>query len=296
MQIGQAELTPVIEIEAGPVPAFALCDGWDQMLLEPHADWLYPKHIDPASGNALLSHHSWLLRIGDTTVLIDPCIGNDKPRNHPAIAYYDRLDTPWLDRLAAAGARPEDIDIVVCTHLHPDHCGWNTRLVDGRWVPTFPNARYVVSATEVAFWEEFTAHPDRYPQYGFNLGVFTDSMTPVIEAGLATMVNDGDEPTPGLTMMATPGHTAGHCALLYADDVDGICFAGDVFHTPVNVLFPQWSMLPGGNHDSAVAATSRLAVLDHCVDTGHLLAPAHFQAPHCCRVGRGPDGSYTISW
>ncbi|MGD9791937.1 MAG: MBL fold metallo-hydrolase [Acidimicrobiia bacterium] len=296
MRVGQAELTAIIEIDAVPTPAAVFSDGLDLAFAAQYADALFPDHIDPASGNAMLSHHSWLLQANGLNVLVDPCVGNDKPRSNPVIAQYDMLDTPWLERLAATGVRPEDIDVVVCTHLHPDHCGWNTRLVDGRWVPTFPNARYILSSTEVAFWEGFEAEPDRHPEVAFNIGVFTDSVRPVIDAGLATMAEHGYAPAPGLSLMATPGHTAGHCALLYADDLDGICFAGDVFHTPLNVLLPDLGGMPGLNHDSATAAISRRAVLDHCVETAHLLAPGHFQAPHCCRVGLTPTGNYTITW
>jgi glyoxylase-like metal-dependent hydrolase (beta-lactamase superfamily II) len=150
MRVGEAALTPVLELEAGLVPVAGLCYGWDPAQVESQAEWLYPRHVDLITGMARLSHHSWLLRARDLVLLVDPCIGNAKPRPRPPNEYYNMLDTPWLDRLAAAGARPDEIDLVVCTHLHPDHCGWNTRLVDGRWTPTFPKARYVLSAAEVS--------------------------------------------------------------------------------------------------------------------------------------------------
>src|SRR5215470_791720 len=220
MQVGSAELTCVVELDAGLAPLAGLCSGWDPAQVEEHASWLYPRHVDPVAGMVRLSHHSWLLQTGDRTVLVDPCIGNGKQRPSPPDEYYEMLDTPWLERLAAAGAHPDDVDVVVCTHLHPDHCGWNTQLVDGRWVPTFPRARYVLSAPEVAFWSAFAQEPDRFPELSYNRGVFEDSVAPVLDAGLVQLLDDGDTLAPGITVMATPGHTVGHWSVLYADDLD----------------------------------------------------------------------------
>jgi len=298
MRVGRAELTSVLELEAGLVPLVGLCSGWDPALVAEHADWLYPRHVDPVAGVVRLSHHSWLLRVDDLRVLVDPCIGNGKQRPSPPDAYYERLDTPWLDRLVAAGSHPDAIDVVVCTHLHPDHCGWNTQLVDGRWVPTFPNARYVLSAPEVAFWSAFAQEPDRFPELSYNRGVFEDSVAPVLDAGLVQLLDAGDTLAPGITLMGTPGHTVGHWSVCYADDLDGICFSGDTLHSPVHVLHPEWGVGPGpgAHHDAAAAAASRRRVLDHCADTGHLLAPAHFQAPHTCRIAHGADGGYGLTW
>jgi glyoxylase-like metal-dependent hydrolase (beta-lactamase superfamily II) len=298
MRIGEAELTPVLELEAGLVAVAGLCYRWDPAQVEAEAEWLYPRHVDPVTGMARLSHHSWLLRTGDLTLLVDPCIGNSKPRPFPPNEYYHMLDTPWLDRLATAGAHPDEIDLVVCTHLHPDHCGWNTQLVDGRWTPTFPNARYVLSAPEVSFWERFAREPDRFPEFAYNRGVLEDSVAPVLEAGLVELLDDGDSPAPGVTVMATPGHTAGHWSVCYADRLDGVCFSGDTLHSPVHVLHPEWSLFPGpgSNYDHQAAAVSRRAVLDHCATTGHVLAPAHFQAPHACRVAPSAEGRFLLSW
>ena len=108
--------------------------------------WMVPDHYDPASGFLKLSIHSWLIEIGGRKILIDTCVGNHKSRKHRP--FWDNLNTPYIERLAAAGAKPEDIDMVMCTHLHVDHVGWNTKLDNGRWVPTFPNAKYVFGKTD----------------------------------------------------------------------------------------------------------------------------------------------------
>ncbi len=298
MRIGRSNLRSVFEIQGEPLPVAGLCFGWDPDLIAPHAEWLYPDHVDPITQTLRLAHHSWLLTTPELTVLIDPCIGNDKPRETPPNEYYDRLDTPWLERLEAAGSHPDQIDLVICTHLHPDHCGWNTRRIDGTWVPTFPNARYVLSAPEVAFWQALEQQPETYPEFSYNLGVFTDSVAPVLDAGQALVLEAGEPFAHGFTTMETAGHTAGHWSVIYEDDLDGICFSGDVVHTPVHVLFPEWSLYPGpgSNFDHDRAAKARRKVLEHCANSGHLLAPAHFQAPHACRVTHGSDGHYVIQW
>ena len=148
---------------------------WVPAVVEEHAGWLAPDHYDPASGMLKLSVHSWLLSVGGKRILIDACVGNHKTR--AARKMWDMLDTPWLARLAAAGARPEQIDMVMCTHLHVDHIGWNTRLDNGRWVPTFPNAKYVFSTQD---YEHYLAL-DRDPATGpVNGGSFRDSVLPVV--------------------------------------------------------------------------------------------------------------------
>jgi glyoxylase-like metal-dependent hydrolase (beta-lactamase superfamily II) len=155
----------------------------------------------------------------------------------------------------------------------------------------------VLSALEVSFWESFAREPDRFSEFAYNRGVFEDSVAPVGEARLVELLDGGDSPAPGVTLMVTPGQTAGHWFVCYADDLDGVCFSGETLHSPVHVLYPEWSLFPapGSNYDPAAAA-SRRAVLDHCATTGHLLAPAHFQTPHACRIALSDDGRYLLSW
>jgi glyoxylase-like metal-dependent hydrolase (beta-lactamase superfamily II) len=211
------------------------------------------------------------------------------------LPFYDNLQTPWLERLAAAAVTPAEIDFVVCTHLHADHCGWNTHQADGRWVPTFPNARYVFTRSEYACWAR-EAEGGLPPELAYNAGVFGDSVAPVVEAGQALIV---DEPegfafAGGFTLMATPGHTPGHVAALLDAGSDGAVFCGDVLHWPGQVCLP--AAPSRSSCDDAEAVRSRLRVLDLCADRGWLLAPAHFRAPHACRVARCADGGYAPVW
>src|SRR5690606_29853570 len=156
--------------------------------LRPFEATLAPDHVDLARGNILIGLHSLLLRVGGLNILIDACVGEQKHRPRRA-DWHQRAGTGYLDRLRAAGVAPEEIDIVLCTHLHADHVGWNTRMDNGRWVPTFPKARYLIGRDELAHWQaEEAAEPGRH-----NHGSYADSVLPVIEAGQSELVDDGFE-------------------------------------------------------------------------------------------------------
>src|SRR5579864_2080072 len=183
--IGQTSVTRIEEMYTAGWDAPAFFPDWQPNAVEKHLSWMVPHHFDAAKNSLKLSIHSWLLRIGRRTVLVDTCIGNHKER--PTRPEWHHMETRYLARLGEAGVRPEEIDLVMCTHLHADHVGWNTRLDNGRWVPTFPNARYVFSKADYDHYlaqERAGKEPNR--------GSFRDSVLPVVEAGLAQMVN-GDE-------------------------------------------------------------------------------------------------------
>lgn len=291
MQIGTARLTPVVELEAVPYPLAHFFDGCDRAMLARHLSWLAPEHYDPAGDAVLLSHHAWLVDVAGYKVLIDPCIGNDKPRE--VITAYNRLDTPWLERLGAAGAKPDEIDFVVCTHLHVDHCGWNTRRADGRWVPTFPNARYIFSEAEHRFWEAHAAN-GLPPALAFNRNVYEDSVRPVVDAGLAWLV-EGETPfADGFTLLPTPGHTVGHVAALLDAGSDGIVFTGDAIHHPLQIVAPDLNT--SGYHDATASRQSRRQLLDLAADRGWLLAPAHFRNSRACRITRDGEAFRVKRW
>ncbi len=150
-RIGETSVTRVYE-SAGPgFPAQHLLPDWDPKVLEEHGTWLSPNYYEAATGKFISSIHSWVIRTKHHTILVDTCCGNGKDR--PGFERFHMLNTPYLDRPAAAGVKPEEVDYVLCTHLHVDHVGWNTKLLDGRWVPTFPNAKYVFSKVERNHWD-----------------------------------------------------------------------------------------------------------------------------------------------
>ncbi|MGE3690966.1 MAG: MBL fold metallo-hydrolase [Novosphingobium sp.] len=289
MRIGKADMRPVVEIDRIEITHQTLMNDFVPEDIAAHLGWLCPDHFNPVSGAFHLSQHAWLIEAGGKRILVDPCVGH--MRDRPGIDYYHRIASPLIDRLTAMGAPPESIDYVFCTHLHLDHVGWNTRLQDGRWVPTFPNARYLLPRAEEAFWRQDIE--GGLPGFHvFNSGIYTECVLPVIEAGLADLVDAGASVAGCLSLIDTPGHTIGHMAGVLESEGQGAVLCGDAIHHPIQVLHPT---RPGPQHDSVQAGESRLMLLDLCAERDYWLAPAHFMPPHVCKVRREGEG-FRMEW
>ena len=176
LTLGAATVERVIDLDPFALPLGLLFPGAEIEAIRDAEPWLAPHHVDFAAGNVLLGVQSHLLRVGGLTILIDACVGEHKPRPRRA-DWHDRAATGYLARLAASGVRAEDVDLVLCTHLHADHVGWNTQLLDGRWVPTFPNATYLMTSVDETYVK--AARP----------ATWAESVSPVIEAGQARLVD-----------------------------------------------------------------------------------------------------------
>lgn len=284
--VGDATVTRVEEfIDTTFTAKGFFAAGYDPEGLRPHLGWLVPKFYIPERDALVFSMHSWLVRTGRHTVLIDTCVGNDKermPREH-----WHHRTTPFLDRLRAAGARAEDIDYVMCTHLHADHVGWNTVLRDGRWVPTFPNATYVFARVEYDHWHK---NPDPNP---IRRAGFLDSVLPVAEAGKAQLVDDGFDIDGALSVHLAPGHTPGNAYVRLRSKGTDAMFAGDSIHHPMQVYRTAWSTVACS--DPVAAAVSRRRMLEECVARGTLLLPAHFPPPYGAYV-QPAGGEFALRW
>lgn len=255
-----------------------------------HEHWLCPTHYDPESGHFAMPVHSWLLQVGDNIVLIDTCMGNHKSR--PGVFEMHMLANLYLERMAEAGVKPQDVDYVLCTHLHADHIGWNTRLENGRWVPTFPNAKYVLSQTEYAAAKEEAANSNSPP---FIRHAFEDSIYPIVESGKACIVDGVHELLDCLTLRPAPGHSPGHFRIeLKSRGAVGV-FTGDMLHSPIQVPFWEWSSRVCWN--KPLSAKSRREVLEYCAAEDALLLPGHFEAPHVGRIKAvGDRFSINFGW
>lgn len=249
-----------------------------------HLPWMVPVHFDPAADKLITSNHSWLIRSDRHTILLDSCAGNHKER--PWLPRFHQLNVPFLDRLRAAGVAPEEIDIVLCTHLHADHVGWNTRLDNGRWVPTFPRARYLFSRVEHDYWDPGVG--DRRATAPGRAGVYDDSVLPVIQSGQAVLLDDRHAIDDRLLVEPSPGHTPGHVVLKLDDGGQRGLFCGDVLHHPVQVWEPGWNTRFCELPDQARA--TRRKVLEYCCENHALLFPTHFAAPHVAAVEPEGDG------
>ncbi|BDH13019.1 MBL fold metallo-hydrolase [Streptomyces hygroscopicus] len=236
-----------------------------------HRPWLAPDFWDVRTGLLRSCVQTWVLRSAGRTILIDTGVGNAKER--PAMPAFHRLNTGYLARLAAAGVTPEDVDVVVNTHLHADHVGWNTRLVDGEWVPTFPNAHYLFPRADYDFWNPANHHARRMEEA--NRNVFEDSVEPVVRAGLATLWEDSFVIDENVTLAPAPGHTPGSCVVLLSSGQDRAVFVGDLLHNPVQVVEPQCNSC--FCEDPAGARESRHRVLGEAADTGRIVFPAHLR-------------------
>lgn len=267
-------------------PPAELFDGFSPDGWEPHAEEFAPEYYDPLSGKLFAFLQSWVLDTGTQRILFDTGAGNDKDR--PNLPIFGNLQTGFLDNLAAAGFQPEDIDVVVCSHIHVDHVGWNTRLVDGRWEPTFRNARYVLPLADRAYWDpqDASAGPAGIGA-AVNAGMFDDSVRPIIEAGRAEWAEDGFEVAEGLVLRSCPGHTPGSMMLEVSGGEDTAMFVGDVVHHPAQIYRPEWNSIFCEAPEDA--RETRRRVLDLAASREALLIPAHFGGSHMARVLR--DGS-----
>lgn len=264
--VGEATVTRIVERD-GPWhdPYDMFPEATEDRVMAHLAD--LPDHVYDASVKKIcLTFQSFLLRTPHHTILIDSCVGEHDERRANLLYSKDR----WLTEFRAAGVEFGDIDYVFCTHLHVDHVGWNTILEDGRWVPTFPNAKYIFGRREFDFWEKWIRE-NGAPSSGPS---FEDSVLPIVAAGRAVLVEDDFELNDLIRLSPAPGHTPGQCCANLASAGEKAIFAGDALHHPLQVYEPDWSTVKC--EDRARAIVSRRKILEDCADTRTLLIPAHF--------------------
>lgn len=243
-------------------------------IIDRHRPWMIESCMEEATGFLVFAFQSYLIRTPRHTILVDCCVGEDKERPHRPNWHMKKW--PWMANLLAAGVTPEEIDFVMCTHLHVDHVGWNTQLKDGRWVPTFPNARYIFSAAEYEYWKEAIADQD------WIRDAFNDSVLPVVEAGRADLVADDHEIDTGLWLAPAPGHTPGAVVLNLESGGDKAIFTGDMMHHALQVPEPQLSTIFCS--DPVQSAKTRTEFVQNNADTGNLILPAHFPGESAGRI------------
>jgi len=233
---------------------------------EPHQAWL-----DPISGYLTLPIQSFLVRTRHHTILVDTCVGDYKARQGGLFppSWHMTTSGVFLHKLAAVRVHPQEIDYVLCTHLHADHVGWNTRLVDGRWVPTFPHARYIMSRLELESLQVLHKESPR--------ASLIDSVLPVVEAGQAVLVTNDYAVDDEVWLEPTPGHTIDHVSIRLASNGSHAIITGDMIHSPVQCIEPQWVVRP--DFDPSLAGRTRRAFLERYCDTDTLICATHFPSP-----------------
>ena len=281
LKIGRFTIGQIVELEEQKYKANAMLPDATQEGLREQSQRLGPRFIEPETLDLFLTFGCYVVRTGRHNILVDGCIGEDKER--PTRPVWHRRKGPFLSILKSYGLTPEDIDVVLCTHLHADHVGWNTRLVNGKWVPSFPRARYLIAEPEYRHWK---SQHDAAKEPILH-GSFADSVLPVVQSGQAVMVKPDHEVEAGVRLEPAFGHTPGNVVIHVEDGNARAVLLGDVMHHPVQVAYPEWST--NFCTDPAASRRTRASLLQRCANTETRVLTAHFARPTVGRVVR--DGA-----
>ena len=286
-KIGDVEITRIVEVNNWEDDiTMLLPDATPQTVLA--YPWLQPHYATP-QGKMIISFQCFVMRTPKHAIMLDTCIGADRKREFDV---FTNMRSDFLSDLGSAGFRPEEIDVVLCTHLHFDHVGWNTRLVDGKWVPTFQNARYLFGRREYEHW---TMLKDTNGYHDLNH--MHDAVQPVVDAGLVDLIEPSHSICPELTLRPTPGHTPGHVSIAIASCGRRAIVTGDMMHNPIQLERPddpaRFDM------DQARARRTRIELIDDLANTDVLVIGSHFSDPTGgfivrdetgCRLAQRPAG------
>jgi len=274
-RIGEVTVTKIVELEVTGGSRFILPQATYDAVLP--IGWLQPDFADER-GRLKMSIHALVVATPNRRILVDTCLGNDKENRR--IPTWNKLQTNFLADLAVAGYPRETIDTVVCTHLHVDHVGWNTMLVDGRWVPTFPNARYLMGRVEYAHWMSQNGREDM-------TAILADSVAPIRDAGLVDLVESDHRICEEVSLVPTPGRTPGHVSVRITSRGEEALITGDFMHHPRQIARPEWSST--ADTDPVEARHTREAMLTGLSDRPTLVIGTHFAGRTAGRVVREGD-------
>jgi glyoxylase-like metal-dependent hydrolase (beta-lactamase superfamily II) len=279
ISLGDITVQRVVEQEGPFFDVFQFFPKLTKELWAENSSWLQPRYIS-ADNKVNLCIQSYIIRTPHHNILVDTCVGNHKPR--PTRPFWDMMKSDQYEKsLAATGLTVNDIDFVMCTHLHTDHVGWNTRLDNGQWVPTFPKAKYVFADRELAYWTQRQKDdPAACPWV-------TDSVLPIVAAKREMIVKSEGEFNDQVRLIATPGHTIDHYSLHVGKPGKDAIITGDMIHSPIQARYPELGML--SDYDSGIAGESRRKLFGRFCDTSTLMCTAHFPSPCTGRIARWKD-------
>ncbi len=272
VKVGNVKITAVVEAGLGGVIQELIPKATPEAIKE--IAWLYPHHADE-NGQLKAQVQTFLVEAGDQKIVIDPGVGNGRRR--PEFPTLTNLQTSFIVRLSQT-FKPGDVDFVICTHLHCDHVGWNTTLVDGKWMPTFPNAEYIFCEDEFNYWNSRPTKELPDDRAGFD-----ESVLPVCDAGLSRLVPSNHKLLKEISLIPTPGHTPGHVGVIIESAGQRAVIVGDAVHHPCQIAHPDWSTV---DTNSERANLTRRQLLEQFADTGTLLIGAHFARPEASRLER----------
>jgi glyoxylase-like metal-dependent hydrolase (beta-lactamase superfamily II) len=266
-KIGDVEVTRIVEVNAHEDDVAVLLEGGSPELIEQNA-WLIPRYATK-DGRMLISFQAFVVKSRGRRIMIDTCIGNDRQREFDI---FCNMQTSFLEDLASVGCPPDKIDLVLCTHLHFDHVGWNTRLVNGRFVPTFPNARYLFGRREYEHWQMLVRTNGYH-----DLRHMTDSVEPIVEAGLMDLIEPDHRLTDEISLEPTPGHTPGHVSVRIASRGEEAVITGDLMHHPLQFAEPDRHV--NFDMDKAQGARTRRDFMTRYENRKALVIGSHFCDP-----------------
>lgn len=298
LKVGRSRIRKLFEMDLNGMTFGQLLPALDPGELRSHPEWI-PSGTSDDSGHAFLSLHSWLVHHEGQIILVDTGAGNGKERPDQPVLHH--LDNPFLERLRQAGVSPDQVDVILHTHIHSDHVGWNTRLDGERWVPTFPNATVICSGLEWRYGAALAegdaagiASARRQAGLGEPVrtpvpGTFEDSMRPLWETGAVRLIAvDGGEVLPGIRFVPTPGHSIDHASIEIESDGEVALFGGDVLHHPVELrdtdLVSCFCEFP------AAVGPSRRRILERAVERQALYLSSQVPLSSAGRVIREGDG------
>jgi glyoxylase-like metal-dependent hydrolase (beta-lactamase superfamily II) len=272
---------PVVEQQGAFFDTMEFFPTLTKEVLEENRSWLQPTFIDPVTGRLVLCVQSFVIKTQQQNILVDSCVGNHKPR--PARPFWNMMNSDRFEKnLGAIDLTVNDIDYVMCTHLHVDHVGWNTRLDNGRWVPTFPKAKYIMADRELAHWtQKEKDDPASVPW-------ITDSVLPIVEAKRAQIVTSDFALNESVQFIPTPGHTIDHYSVLVGHPGRDALITGDMIHSPIQGKYPELGMR--ADYDSRQAGQTRRQIFDRFCDAPTIMCITHFPSPSTGRVRRWGDG------
>ena len=277
ISLGTIELFRIVEYEGPVMKITELFPNVTRDIIEAHKHWMVPRFYEPESDSLIMATQSFLVKTTNHNILVDTCSGNLKNRKR---SLMNQKNWPWIETLSKTGTHPKDIDLVICTHLHVDHVGWNTEMRDGRWVPTFPNAQYIIVEKDFVYWQQL-AKETGLPRTG---DYFEDSVQPIVDSGQLLLVDEKYVVADGVWFEPLIGHSPGHVAVhLKSGDQEAV-LAGDVLHSPLQFLYPDWSC--AYCVDQSVSRETRQNFLTKYADTGIPCLPAHFPSPTAVLVER----------
>ena len=269
--VGKVKITKIVELETVGSTRFILPLATNEEIQK--LPWLIP-HFANDEGRLKMSIHSLLVETPSHRIIVDTGLGNDKQGR--SVPTWNNRKDPFLDKLTAAGFPPDSIDTVLCTHLHVDHVGWNTKLVGGKWVPTFPKARYLFGRTEYEYWRDHSTEPDKQ-------AVFNDSVKPIVDADRADLIPGDHRLSDEISMIPTPGHSPGHMSIHIKSNGEEGLLTGDVAHHPCQMAHLDWSST--ADSDAKQSAVTRRELFSRFADTPTLVIGGHFNAGHVKREG-----------